>query len=163
MEIVETVCEINGRLLADSPKNHARRSIAMPPSLRDALAAHVVGKRPDDYIFSSSNGSPLRSRNWRRDVFEPAVASVGLDGLTSHQLRHTAASLMVDGGANVLAVARQLGHEDPSVTLRVYADLFDDQLDALGARMNRAIVDARADFLRTGRGLKSVKKLSDLA
>ena len=32
---------------------------------------------------------------------------------------------------NVLALARMLEHEDPSVTLKVYADLFDTDLDAL--------------------------------
>ena len=36
----------------------------------------------------------------------------------------TCASLAVSAGVNVLALARMLGHKDPSVTLRVYADLF---------------------------------------
>ncbi|MGA9674198.1 MAG: hypothetical protein WBR28_02765 [Mycobacterium sp.] len=37
---------------------------------------------------------------------------------------------------NVLALARMLGHKDPSVTLRVYADLFDDDLDAVAATLH---------------------------
>jgi integrase len=51
--------------------------------------------------------------------------------VTPHDLRHTAASLAVSAGGNVLALARMLGHEDPSLTLRTYADLFDSDLDAL--------------------------------
>jgi hypothetical protein len=43
---------------------------------------------------------------------------------------HTA-SLAVSLGANVLALARMLGHEDPGPTLKTYADLFDSDLDAL--------------------------------
>jgi hypothetical protein len=39
--------------------------------------------------------------------------------------------LAVSAGGNVLALARMLGHEDPSPTLRTYADLFDSDLDAL--------------------------------
>jgi hypothetical protein len=51
--------------------------------------------------------------------------------VTPHDLRHTAASLAVSAGGNVLALARMLGHEDPSLTLRTYADLFDPDLNAL--------------------------------
>ncbi len=42
-----------------------------------------------------------------------------------------APGLAVSAGVNVLALARMLGHKDPSVTLRVYADLFDSDLDAV--------------------------------
>jgi integrase len=51
--------------------------------------------------------------------------------VTPHDLRHTAASLAVSAGGNVLALARMLGHEGPSLRLRTYADLFDSDLDAL--------------------------------
>ncbi|MFP1153484.1 tyrosine-type recombinase/integrase [Mycobacterium sherrisii] len=51
--------------------------------------------------------------------------------MTPNDLRHTAASLAVSAGGNVLVLARMLGHEDPSLTLRTYADLFDSDLDAL--------------------------------
>ena len=37
---------------------------------------------------------------------------------------------------NVLALARMLGHKDPSVTLRLYADLFDADLDAVAATLH---------------------------
>jgi len=50
---------------------------------------------------------------------------------------HTCASLAVSAGVNVLALARMLGHKDPSVTLRVYADLFDDDLDAVAVALHR--------------------------
>ena len=55
--------------------------------------------------------------------------------MTIHDLRHTAASLMVQSGANVKTVQRQLGHKSAAMTLDVYADLFDDDLDDLSERM----------------------------
>jgi integrase len=65
-------------------------------------------------------------------VFNPARNSLeNFPRVTPHDLRHTAASLAVSAGGNVLALARMLGHEDPSLTLRTYADLFDSDLDAL--------------------------------
>jgi integrase len=57
--------------------------------------------------------------------------------VTIHDLRHTAASLAVSAGANVKAVQRMLGHASAAMTLDVYADLFDDDLDAVAEALNR--------------------------
>jgi integrase len=54
-------------------------------------------------------------------------------------LRHGAASLAVSAGANVKAIQRMLGHAKASMTLDVYADLFDDDLDDVAANLNAAI------------------------
>jgi len=56
---------------------------------------------------------------------------------TVHDLRHTAASLAISAGANVKAVQRMLGHASAAMTLDVYADLFDDDLDAVGDALSR--------------------------
>ena len=56
--------------------------------------------------------------------------------VTPHDLRHAAASIAVSAGVNVLALARMLGHKDASVTLRVYADLFDTDLDKVGSAID---------------------------
>jgi integrase len=68
--------------------------------------------------------------------------------ITAHDLRHTAASLAVGAGANVKAVQRMLGHAKASVTLDVYADLFDEDLDGVADRLDTAI-RSTADQLRT--------------
>ncbi len=57
---------------------------------------------------------------------------------TIHDLRHTAASLAVSAGANVKAVQRMLGHASAAMTLDVYADLFDEDLDAVSAALDHA-------------------------
>jgi Phage integrase family len=59
-----------------------------------------------------------------------------LDAAHASDLRHTCASLAVSSGANVLAVSRMLGHKDPSITLRSYADLFDSDLDAVAVSLD---------------------------
>jgi hypothetical protein len=78
---------------------------------------------------------------------------VGLEGLTPHELRHTAASLAISAGANVKAVQRILGHASAAVTLDVYADLFDEDLDTVGASLDRiamqtSIADLVTDMRR---------------
>ena len=62
--------------------------------------------------------------------------------MTIHDLRHTAASLMVKSGANVKAVLRQLGHTSAAMTLDVYADLFDEDLDSVGESMNELLLQS---------------------
>jgi len=66
--------------------------------------------------------------------------------LTAHDLRHTAASLAIHGGANVTVLQRMLGHASAAMTLDVYADLFDSDLDAVAesvAKMWPPRADAR--------------------
>ena len=45
-------------------------------------------------------------------------------------------------GANVKAVQRQMGHKSAAMTLDVYADLFDADLDAVAEAMNGLLVKA---------------------
>lgn len=56
--------------------------------------------------------------------------------MTPHDLRHTAASLAVSAGASVKAVQTMLGHKSAAMTLDVYSDLFDSDLDDVAARMD---------------------------
>ena len=67
-----------------------------------------------------------------------ALADAGLPRMTVHDLRHTAASLAIASGANVKAVQRMLGHASAAMTLDVYADLFDDDVDTVSAALDRA-------------------------
>lgn len=57
------------------------------------------------------------------------------DQVTFHALRHTAVSLAIQAGANVKAVQRFAGHASASMTLDVYAELFDDDLSTVSERL----------------------------
>lgn len=109
----------------------------------------------DDLVFMDLKGGVLRNSNYRARVFAPAVkecqqADKTFPTITPHDLRHTAASLAVSAGANVKAVQRMLGHAKASMTLDVYADLFDADLDDVAASLDVAI-RSTADALRTDR------------
>ena len=79
------------------------------------------GKPPEGLVFTSACGAPLRNYNFRSRVFAPAATAIGVPKLTPHDLRHTAASLAVQAGANVKAVQRMLGHASAAMTLEVDA------------------------------------------
>jgi integrase len=144
-----------------TPKSHQCRSVPLRRSLSDALAEVCVGKNSADLVFTAPRGGVLRLRNWRRRVFDPALQAAGLGELTPHELRHTAASLAVASGANVMAVQRMLGHASAAMTLDVYSGLFDDDLDAVADRLEAAAQTARqdhADCLRTDGTVVAIRK-----
>lgn len=68
-----------------------------------------------------------------------AMDDYDLPRVTPHGLRHVAAGLLVSAGANVKVVQRQLGHASAAMTLDVYADLFDGDLDEVAEVMDRQI------------------------
>lgn len=143
VQVDRAVVELtNGQLVYGSPKNHQQRSVPFPSFLTDQLRALVALKGSRDLLFTSPYGRPLRVNNWKRKAFDKAADTLAdnhpdLLRPTVHDLRHTAASLAISAGANVKAVQRMLGHASAAMTLDVYADLFDDDLDAVGEALSR--------------------------
>lgn len=151
IHVNRAMSEVRGRAVVGTPKDHEVRSVPIPPFLVDLLALHVAGRPGDALAFPAPGGGFLRNGNFRRNVFDAAAERAGVVALTPHGLRHTAASLAIQAGASVLSVCRMLGHSSPVVTLKVYAQLFDDDLDLLADRLNTAKINAAADQVRTGR------------
>jgi site-specific recombinase XerC len=87
----------------------------------------------------SPSGGPLRLRNWRSRVFDPATRRVGLVDVTPRDLRHTAASLAIASGAHVKVVQQMLGHASAAMTLDVYAGLLGGDLDSLAEALDRVV------------------------
>ena len=152
LRVSEAVSDVNGQLVWSSPKTHQSRDVPLPRSLVPMVEAAMKGKGPDELLFLSPEGTPIRLPNWRRRVWQPAVDSAGLGHLTPHDLRHTAASLAIGSGASVKHVQRMLGHKDASMTLNVYASLFEDDLDAVSDRLDAAWLDASAASMRPAAG-----------
>jgi integrase len=123
-----------GRIIVRASKTDAgRRQVDLLPCLRDELQGLRDARQggPDDRVFASLNGARQGPSNIRRRVLARAVAEADKAlvkagetplpaGLTPHKLRHTFASLLVALGVDPGAVMDQLGHTDPTFTLRVY-------------------------------------------
>jgi integrase len=112
----------------------AIRDIPVTPQLAAALSAHhhrATRSGPNDWVFATSNGTPLGHRNAQRRALSRAARDAGLDDgdwppLRFHDLRHVFAShLIVDLGLDVAQVSRILGHARVTITLDVYTHLFD--------------------------------------
>ena len=117
-------------------KGRKARSVPVPEFVLNALATHCGGRKPTDLVFHDPAGGylprPKSSAGW----FAAAFKRAGIQTITPHDLRHSCASLAVSAGVNVLALQRMLGHASAKVTLDTYADLFDDDLDAVAVTLN---------------------------
>ena len=80
-------------------------------------------------MFTGTPGAVLRGGNYRNRYFSKAVEHLQ-KALTSNFSRHHTPR-PVSAGAVVKALQRMLGQAKASMALDVYADLFDDDLDAV--------------------------------
>lgn len=90
------------------------RTIPIPRWLCEELAGvlaervRVQGRpaRPEDHLILNLSGRPLNRDAFRARVVRPALWAAGLpDSFRTYGFRHTHASMLIDDGANLLAVA----------------------------------------------------------
>lgn len=142
LAVEENAVQVGSAVKVGSPKTHERRSVPFPAFLALQLAKRCEGKGRDELVFQSptepgehlKRSSSATAKSW----FVLSVARAGIPRVTPHDLRHTAASLAISSGANVKAVQRMLGHASAAMTLDTYADLFDDDLDAVAVELDAA-------------------------
>jgi integrase len=75
-----------------------------------------------DVMFCGRPGVPL-SPSTLTQRYKCLLKEAGLPALRFHDLRHTAASLMLHKGVSVLVVSKRLGHAKASITLDIYGHL----------------------------------------
>jgi len=102
-----------------------RRANTCPLRGHQRTARLKHGQPCPDWVCPSVTGTALDESNVRK-AFNRVVDATGLDRRGAHQMRHTFASLLLQEGAPITYVTRQLGHKDPSSTLRVYAHWMSD-------------------------------------
>ena len=96
----------------------SRRSLSIGPATLQAL-----GERGDGLVFRNAQERPMSRQNLS-EAWRHVMPAPGRSGW--HDLRHHHASMLIAGGASVIAVARRLGHKDPTETLRTYGHLWHD-------------------------------------
>jgi integrase len=154
-EVVESATEVGSQLVWGPTKTDERRTVPLPRFLAEQLGEHLVGRPadPDALVFTAPQGGPLRERKFLHGQLKPAARRAGLpESLRAHDLRHTAASLLIRQGASVKAVQRTLGHKSAVMTLDRYGHLWPDELEDLAERLDRARAAAAAPSTRPTSG-----------
>lgn len=150
VDVRQAFSDVGGKLELGVPKSErSRRTVPLPAFVADELGGYLVGKNPTDLVFTTRTGAPLRLPNWKRHVFHPARMASGVDPrLRLHDLRHTAASLMIQAGYPPKMIQDVLGHASITTTLDLYGHLFPGDLDRYAALLDAAAGQARAAKLR---------------
>jgi integrase len=120
-----------GMLVAGEPKtSRSRRVVSLPGPVVDVLCVHLerqrtagaaMGQRSDGgaFVFTTALGTPVDPRNLYRE-FEAVCRAARIGHWHPHELRHSAASLMLAQGVPLQVVADVLGHASIRMTADVY-------------------------------------------
>lgn len=157
LHIFTNAVEVNGELHIGTPKSNRARRVPIPDFLLAEMVRHVEGQPKGALVFPAADGGYMRrtrassgSKSW----FKTALREADLPPMTTHDLRHTAASLAVQSGAHVKTIQRMLGHTSAAMTLDVYSDLFEDDLDEVSTALNAAATRSGAATLFSSAGPK---------
>lgn len=123
--------EYSGGTRLAAPKSAAsRRALALPRVVEDSLRrqlhrerlkaeAEGVELRPDDPVLTTRRRRPYWN-SYLHTELQSALCKLGLPPMRYHDLRHTAASLMLSEGISPRTVMEIMGHRNLQVTMLVY-------------------------------------------
>ncbi|WP_405135443.1 tyrosine-type recombinase/integrase [Nocardia sp. NBC_01388] len=129
----------------DDPKSRrSRRSLPLPADVVKALGRLKIAQKAEALALGQQwtderllavheDGEEIRPE-WYTDEFQRQAKAAGLPVIRLHDTRHTAATILIDSGASIIAVAKWLGH-DPAVLARVYAHVRPEILEATGTAL----------------------------
>lgn len=128
------VQETFGRyILAETKTAYSRRTVGLTKTAVDALAEHWQKQQRDKVsmgemwtenglVFPNGYSGIMIPHNITKRSFKRYLVKAGLSRTVRfHDLRHTAATLLLASGVNVKVVSEMLGHSNVAITLRIYA------------------------------------------
>ena len=126
------------RRIVSTTKTKKKRVLDIPKPVLDSLKPIVEARKAKDFVFLGPKGLGAISYTWFRNIiFMPAIANLGIEDVGIHNLRHTAASLLISQGAQITTVSKILGHASIVQTLKTYGHYYpsdmQDSLFGLGA------------------------------
>jgi len=138
IRIQRTLQRTASALVFTEPKtSSSRRTIPLGVSTMKALQRHRVAQAEErlgcglgkaaeeDLVFATEAGTPVDAGNFLRRTHYPLLERAGLPRIRFHDLRHTAATLLLEAGVHVKVVAERLGHATPSLVMNTYGHATD--------------------------------------
>jgi integrase len=132
MQITAALKDVKNHRSIGAPKtSHSRRTIPLTPvavaSVRrhhiaqlEERLAHGTDWNPDQLVFCTTTGTPYARQNWHLQQYKRLIKRAGLTYIRPHDLRHTAATLLLLEGVQPLVVSEMLGHASVAFTLATY-------------------------------------------
>ena len=152
--VTRTRISVDGVAMESTPKTSAgKRSIPLDGRLVALLRKHQKQQKIErlrageawegiGHVFVDELGRPYHP-DYFGDRFDDLVATSGLPRIRLHDLRHTAASLMLAAGEPVKVVQEMLGHSSPAITLALYAHTIPSMGRSAGAALSEKLLKFR--------------------
>lgn len=155
LAVVGTLQREGGLQVADVKTARSRRPVMLPrvavEALRRRQLLQVEERRAageqwkeGDFVFSTSVGGPIEPGNLLRRSFEPLLRRAGLPRIRFHDLRHTAATLMLSDGIHPKVASEVLGHSTVAITLDLYSHVTETVAAQAALRMDRLLSEDRS-------------------
>ena len=153
LNVRRTLSRVGGGVRFTTPKTGgSARTIALPAFVVGSLREHRERQRRErefagsswkgcefDLVWTTSIGTPIFESNLLKH-FKGVLQTLGIRHVCFHDLRHTAASLMISAGASLHAVAKVLGHKTIKLTADLYGHLYLDDARKVAEGMDRTLV-----------------------
>jgi integrase len=146
----------NGKLEVGEPKTRkGRRLITLPrlaqAALQEQLQSATDRKVKSPWVFFDTNGGPLRPSNLVRRSFRPLLKRAELPRIRFHDLRHTAATLLLRAGVHPKVVQERLGHAQIAMTLDTYSHVLPSIQREAAGKLDELLGHSIPDQARTQR------------
>ena len=136
---------------ADTKTLKSRRAVRVPSPMMEKLTDLKVlqmeknlrlgdARTKSDFVFTTSVGTPIEPRNVHKE-FVRACKRAGLGHWHPHELRHSAATLMLANGIKLQVVSQILGHSSTRMTADVYGHILDPDKDGAASAMASLLWD----------------------
>lgn len=140
--------------LGPTKTSGSHRTVHLPPLALDALRAHRARQLAErlaagslwedrDLVFCDELGGFLDKSGVSRYSLHRILEKAGLPRKRFHDLRHTAATLLLETGVGLKAVAGQLGHASISTTGNVYGHITRSMRDEVASALGDALDPAK--------------------
>lgn len=151
LNVRATLQRLEGHWHVGEPKSkRSRRQIALSVPVVDALRQHQVRQAKErtalgktwfdgNLVFCTEVGTPIDKSHLVPRSFVPLLTRAGLPRVRFHDLRHTAATLLLGQGVNPKIVSEMLGHSTVNITLDIYSHVLPDMQEDAAAAMARAL------------------------
>lgn len=137
-------------VFAEPKTRRSRRKIVLPGAAVSALRKHRTRQLEErlqlgpiwddlDLVFSNTLGRPMDSSHLLHREFQPLLKRAGLPQVRFHDLRHTAATLLLSKGINPKIVSEVLGHASVAITLDLYSHVLPDMQQQAAAAMDAVL------------------------
>lgn len=152
IDLIKNVINVNKTLtkdknerviMGDSTKTYAGiREVPIPEFIRDSIIEQMViaKNNPDKQLFISNNGKLIDGKNVNR-VLKERLSKLGIEGITTHSLRHTYGTRCVEAGMRAVALQRLMGHTDVSITLNTYTSVFNKYKESELEKVNQYYIE----------------------